>query len=57
MHGFLEARCATASIPDEQDSACKLLDKNQFTSIEMKGGHHFSGDYEKLANTILSHAR
>ena len=42
---------------DEHDSGCKLLDSNDFTSIEMKGGHHFGGDYEKLAKTILSHSK
>ncbi|HXU92550.1 MAG TPA: AcvB/VirJ family lysyl-phosphatidylglycerol hydrolase [Gallionella sp.] len=42
---------------DENDSACRSLDRKDFTAIEMKGGHHFSGDYEKLADTILSHAR
>jgi type IV secretory pathway VirJ component len=42
---------------DESDSACKLLNANDATSVEMKGGHHFSGDYEKLANTILTHSR
>lgn len=42
---------------DEHDSGCRLLDKNDFTSLELKGGHHFGGDYEKLASTILSHSR
>lgn len=42
---------------DEDDSACKMLDQNEVTSIEVKGGHHFGGDYEKLANTILDHSR
>ncbi|HEX5364871.1 MAG TPA: AcvB/VirJ family lysyl-phosphatidylglycerol hydrolase [Gallionella sp.] len=42
---------------DEHDSACKLLGSKDATAIEMKGGHHFSGDYDKLANTILDHSR
>ncbi len=42
---------------DEDDSACELLDRNAVTVVEMKGGHHFSGDYAKLADIILSHAR
>ena len=42
---------------DEQDSGCTVLDKNDFTSIEMKGGHHFGGDYQKLADIILNHAK
>ncbi|HEY6094879.1 MAG TPA: AcvB/VirJ family lysyl-phosphatidylglycerol hydrolase [Gallionellaceae bacterium] len=42
---------------DESDSACKLLDRDAATVVEMKGGHHFSGDYAKLASIILTHAR
>lgn len=42
---------------DESESACRSLGRNDATAIEMSGGHHFSGDYEKLANTILDHAR
>lgn len=42
---------------DEDDSACKMLGRNEATSIEVQGGHHFGGDYEKLADTILEHSR
>lgn len=42
---------------DEKDSACKRLNRNDATAVEMKGGHHFAGDYARLANTILEHAR
>jgi type IV secretory pathway VirJ component len=42
---------------DESDSACRSLRKNDFHIIETKGGHHFSGDYEMLAKTILEHSR
>lgn len=42
---------------DESNSACNLLDKSSFNLIEMKGGHHFAGDYDKLTNAILTHTR
>lgn len=42
---------------DESDSGCSALDKKDFTSVQMKGGHHFGGDYQKLADIILTHAR
>lgn len=42
---------------DENDSACKLLTRNDATAVEMKGGHHFAGEYARVANTILSHSR
>ncbi len=42
---------------DEGDSACGLLDRKTVSVVEMKGGHHFSGDYAKVADTILRHAR
>lgn len=42
---------------DESDSACGSLDRNDFTSLRVKGGHHFGGRYEELAKTILSHSR
>lgn len=41
---------------DETDNACSSLDKASFNLIEMKGGHHFAGDYDKLASIILTHA-
>ncbi|HET7831329.1 MAG TPA: AcvB/VirJ family lysyl-phosphatidylglycerol hydrolase [Gallionella sp.] len=42
---------------DESGSACLSLNRNDFGIIEMTGGHHFGGDYERLANIILEHAR
>lgn len=42
---------------DEADSACRSLDKAGFSIVEMKGGHHFSGDYESLVNIILEKSR
>ena len=41
---------------DETDNACSSLDKASFNLVEMKGGHHFAGDYDKLASIILTHA-
>lgn len=42
---------------DETTSACLSLNRRDFNVIEMKGGHHFGGDYEKLARIILGHVR
>jgi type IV secretory pathway VirJ component len=35
------------------DSLCPGLDGSKFTIIKTKGGHHFDGDYNFLADTIL----
>ncbi len=35
------------------DSLCPTLDAAKFTIIKTKGGHHFDGDYNFLADTIL----
>jgi type IV secretory pathway VirJ component len=40
---------------EEDNSACRKLDASLATSVEMKGGHHFGGDYEKIAQLILQH--
>lgn len=42
---------------DDTDSACRSLSKSDFNIIEMTGGHHFAGDYKKLARTILEYSR
>lgn len=42
---------------DETDNTCHYLDKKSFNIIEIQGGHHFAGDYEKLAKTILDNSR
>ncbi len=42
---------------DEATSACSALNRSDFKVIEMKGGHHFGGDYAKLAQIILEHSR
>lgn len=41
---------------DESDSLCPKLDPKKFTLVELKGGHHFDGDYANLARQILTAA-
>ena len=38
------------------DSLCPTLDATQFTIIKTPGGHHFGGDYKKLADDIMKKA-
>jgi type IV secretory pathway VirJ component len=38
------------------DSLCPTLDSSKFTIVKTKGGHHFDGDYNFLADTILKTA-
>jgi type IV secretory pathway VirJ component len=38
---------------DEKNSACRTLDTSWVKVVEMQGGHHFGGDYETIAKTIL----
>ena len=42
---------------DDSDSGCPSIDKADFNIIKTTGGHHFSGEYEKLATTILKFSR
>ena len=42
---------------DEDDSACKMLDKTVADVVELSGGHHFGGDYQALAKIILDHSK
>ncbi len=41
---------------EEHDSLCPMLPKDdrQFKIISLSGGHHFGGDYDKLAQLIFS---
>jgi type IV secretory pathway VirJ component len=41
---------------DENDSLCPKLDPKKFNIVELKGGHHFDGDYANLARQILASA-
>ena len=42
---------------EETDSLCPKLDPHKFSIVKLKGGHHFDGNYESLARTILASAR
>ena len=42
---------------EEADTLCKDLDPQRATVIRLKGGHHFEGDYDALAETILWEGR
>ncbi len=39
---------------EERNSLCKKLDMDLGKAILLKGGHHFGGDYEAIAKTILN---
>lgn len=42
---------------DEKDTNCPGLDPKQVQLVKLPGGHHFDGDYAKLARIILEGAR
>jgi type IV secretory pathway VirJ component len=42
---------------DEADSACRLLRGAAVRTVTLPGGHHFGGDYERIAETVLSAIR
>ena len=37
----------------EKDSVCRDLPDQRIETIELKGGHHFAGQYDKVAGIIL----
>jgi len=39
---------------DESDSLCPKLDPSKVRVVALKGGHHFGGDYNRLAHEILA---
>ena len=41
---------------EESDSLCPQLDPRKVTIVKLKGGHHFDGNYDGLARTILASA-
>src|SRR5262249_38824909 len=41
----------------ETDTLCPKLDPQKVQVVKLKGGHHFGGDYERLAREILNAAR
>lgn len=42
---------------EEKDTNCPSLDPKQVQLVKLPGGHHFDGDYAKLARIILEGAR
>ena len=42
---------------DEQDSPCRNANRSDMHSVQLPGGHHFDGDYRRLAQIILDAAR
>lgn len=42
---------------EEKDTNCPGLDPKQVQLVKLPGGHHFDGDYAKLARIILEGAR
>ena len=42
---------------DEEDSACRDLPPNLAKRVELPGGHHFGGAYQKVAGRILQMIR
>jgi len=39
---------------DETDSACRLLRAPAARTVTLPGGHHFGGDYERIADELLA---
>ena len=39
---------------DDSSALCPLLDRERYKVIELPGGHHFEGDYARLAATLLA---
>jgi len=42
---------------DEDDSLCPQIKTQTFKALRLPGGHHFDGDYPKLAKLIMDAAR
>jgi len=41
----------------EKDTLCPKLDPQKVRLVQLQGGHHFGGDYQRLAHEILSAAQ
>jgi len=39
---------------DEGDSPCRSIRSEGFRDVELPGGHHFDGDYARVAQAILA---
>jgi type IV secretory pathway VirJ component len=42
---------------DEKDCPCRTLEVEGLQRIELPGGHHFDGDYERVARAVLDGLR
>jgi type IV secretory pathway VirJ component len=42
---------------DADDSLCTLLDASLATRVPIEGGHHFGGDYQTIAKTIVTESQ
>jgi type IV secretory pathway VirJ component len=38
---------------EEHDSPCATLDPHKVVPVKLPGGHHFNGDYDRVANAVL----
>jgi type IV secretory pathway VirJ component len=53
----LEAATLCIYGEDEEDSPCRKTDYSRMRSVQLPGGHHFDGDYRRLARIILDAVR
>jgi type IV secretory pathway VirJ component len=53
----LEAATLCIYGEDEEDSPCRKTDHSRVRSVQLRGGHHFDGDYRRLARIILDALR
>lgn len=42
---------------ETNESLCPLLDPHMFSVAALPGGHHFDGDYQRLARLIMQHTK
>ena len=42
---------------DDTDSICSMAAAKSLQTVKLSGGHHFDGNYPKLASLLLSHMR
>lgn len=40
---------------DDDEAICPKLDRQQVTIVKLKGGHHFGGDYDAVAQVLIAH--
>jgi len=49
--GGIPLLCVNGTL--EKHSVCRLLQPGEATVLTMNGGHHFGGDYDRIAHAIL----